>query len=115
LIKGASQDNAIAMENLNRECQSYLLPGVASSAYIRKLYDVVDSRSEAPACDKYVALEWLETTLAQVTYQPSKDTFVLVEKVLSSALHSCIVLESHGYVNTGMDHEHGRLEPHCIC
>jgi hypothetical protein len=103
------------MENLNRECQSYLLPGVASSTCVRKLYDVVDTRGEAAACDKYVALEWLETTLAQIQYQPSKDTYVLVEKVLSAALHSCIVLGSHDHVNTGMDHAHGCLEPHRIC
>lgn len=53
------------MENLNRECQSYLLPGVASSTCFRKLY-VVDT-GEAAASDKFVALEWLETTLAQDT------------------------------------------------
>ena len=103
------------MEDLNRECQSYLLPGVASSTCFQKLYDVVDTNSEAAVSDKYVALEWLDTTLAQVKYQPGKDTYVLVEKVLSAALHSCVVLESHNHVNTGMDYDRSCLKPHCIC
>ncbi|KAK1913717.1 hypothetical protein P3342_006960 [Pyrenophora teres f. teres] len=99
-IKGASQDDAIAMENLNCECKSYLLPGVASSTCFRKLYDVVDATSEAAASDKYVALEWLGITLAQVKYQSGKDNYVLVEKVLSASLHICVVLESQDHVNT---------------
>lgn len=101
------------MENLNRECQSYLWPGVASSTCFRKLYEVVDTSSEAAAGDKYVALEWLDTTLAQMKYQPGKDTYVLIEKVLSAALHSCLVLESYDCVDTGMDYECDCLKPHC--
>ncbi|KAL6705598.1 hypothetical protein ACN47E_006545 [Coniothyrium glycines] len=99
-IKGASNDNTIAMEDLNRECQSYLLPGIATPSCFRKLYDVVDTVSEAAASDRYMALEWLETTLAQVKYQPGKDIDVLVEKVLSATLHSCVVLDGYGLVNT---------------
>ena len=76
---------------------------------------MVDTSSEAAASDKYVALEWLETTLAQVKYHPGKDTYILVEKVLSAALHSCVVLESHDHVNTGMEYECGCLKSHCIC
>ena len=44
LIKGASPDNATAAENLDREYQSYCLPGVASAACFRKLYDVIRVR-----------------------------------------------------------------------
>lgn len=75
---------------------------------------MADTISEAAGSNKYVSLEWLETTLSQVKYQSGKDAYVLVEKVLSAALHSCVVLESHDHVNTGMDYEYGCLKLHCI-
>lgn len=41
-----------------------------------------------------MALEWLNTTLAEVTYQPNTRTYALIEVVLSAALNGCILLES---------------------
>lgn len=77
IIKAASPDDTNAMENLNREIQSYLLPGVASAIYFRQLYDVMDNNT--------LALEWLDTTLAEVRYQPSMHAYTLTKTVLDAA------------------------------
>ena len=80
--------------NLEGELHAYHLPGVASSQYFRKMYDVID--------DNTIALEWLDTTLAELKYQPN-DTWTnsLIISVLRAALTSCVVLEDSKYVNTG--------------
>ncbi|KAJ5158230.1 uncharacterized protein N7500_007881 [Penicillium coprophilum] len=92
-IKGALPDDAIAVKNLNRELHAYSLPGVASSQCFRKLYDVID--------DSTIALEWLDTTLAEVKYQPNDiGTHSLIVSVLRAALNSCAVLAGSRYVNT---------------
>lgn len=57
------------------------------------MYDVVDNST--------IALEWLDTTLAEVKYQPDIYTYSLIMTVLRAVLTSCIVLESYKCVNTG--------------
>lgn len=99
MIKTASPDDEIATRDLERERLCYRLPGndgggaVASSSCFRKLYDVID--------DCTIALEWLETTLADVRYQPGMRTYALIRTVLKETLASCEVLESEELVNTG--------------
>lgn len=93
LIKVASPNDAIAQENLQRESQIYRLPGVASAACFRRLYDVIDGNA--------LALEWLDTTLAEVNYRPDLDSYVLVSEFLKAALTSCAIPDSQGFVNTG--------------
>lgn len=99
-IKGASAGDTTAMENLNRECQSYSLPGVASAASFREMYDVINTGGS----ETYLALEWLETTLAQLKYLPNPRTYAIIEKCLKAALETCVILGSHKYVNTGIWH-----------
>lgn len=78
---------------MDRERRTYELPGIASDQCFRKLYDVID--------DNTLALEWLDTTLAEVKYQPDMRTYCLIVTLLRAALSSCVVLEGHKYVNTG--------------
>ena len=78
---------------MNREIQTYRLPGVASTECFRKMYDMIDNST--------IALEWLDTILADVKYQPDKCTFSLIESVIRATLTSCVVLESHKCVNRG--------------
>lgn len=49
----------------------------------------------------YIALEWLDTTLAEVKYQPDSLTYALIKTVLKATLTSCVVLEDQKHVNTG--------------
>ena len=93
LIKAAPPTDATAIENIHRECQTYHLPGVASAKCFRTLYDVIDERT--------IALEWLDTTLAKVKYQPTMHTYSLIMTVLEAVLTSCVALERHRCVNTG--------------
>jgi hypothetical protein len=92
-IKVASSHDATAMENMNRELRTYRLPGVASAECFRKMYDMID--------DSTIALEWLDTSLAEVKYQPDMRTYSLIMTFLRAALTSCVVLENHKFVNTG--------------
>lgn len=92
IIKTASPNDEIATENLDRECQSYLLPGVASAKCFRQMYDVIDNRT--------IALEWLDTTLADVKYQPNMRTYALIKTVLKETLTSCNILDGQQCVNT---------------
>lgn len=94
IIKKASPEDETATENLVRECHSYLLPGVASTQCFRKMYDVIDKRT--------IALEWLDTTLADVKYQPDMRTYALIKTVLKETLTSCDVLDGQQCVNTGI-------------
>ncbi|KAK2764424.1 hypothetical protein FQN54_009118 [Arachnomyces sp. PD_36] len=92
LVKVALTSDTTAVENIHREHQTYSLPGVASAKCFRKMYDVIDSNT--------IALEWLNTTLAEVQYQPNMRTYSLIAAVLEVMLTSCVVLEGHKCVNT---------------
>lgn len=56
-------------------------------------YDVIDQNTSA--------LEWLDTTLPNLKYQSNMSTYSFIMSVLRAELGSCVVLECHGYVNTG--------------
>jgi hypothetical protein len=92
LVKKASNFED-ATVNLQREVNIYGLPGVASAVCFRKMYEKID--------DSTIALEWLDTTLAEVKYRPDMRTYSIIKAVLKAALTSCVILEDHKYVNTG--------------
>lgn len=96
MIKKVLPDVEHAAENLDRERQNYLnlLPGIASSTCFRRLYDVIDGHT--------IALEWLDQTLADINYQPNAGIYDIIKAVLEAALTSCVFLDTHQYVNTGI-------------
>ncbi|KAJ5795040.1 hypothetical protein N7457_001639 [Penicillium paradoxum] len=91
LIKRASNIE-YATENLQREVKIYGLPCVASAECFRKMYEKID--------DSTIALEWLDTTLAEVEYHPGMRIYSIIKSVLKAAFTSCVVLEDHKHVNT---------------
>lgn len=93
LIKVVLPSDEIATKNMQREVLTYRLPGVASAKCFRKMYDVID--------DSTIALEWLDTTLAEVEYHPDMRIYSLIKTFLRAAFTSCVVLESHKHVNIG--------------
>ncbi|KAJ5908739.1 hypothetical protein N7495_001421 [Penicillium taxi] len=92
IIKVVSTSDLTAMENLGREIQAYRLPAIASTKCFRKMYDMVGN--------SVIALEWLETTLAEVRYESTQCIPSLVVPILEAALNSCVFLEGHQYINT---------------
>jgi hypothetical protein len=80
------------MRSMGREIRAHSIPGVGSSECFRKnmMFDQNTS-----------ALEWLDTTLADLKYLSNMSTYSFIMSVLRAALGSCVVLECHGYVNTG--------------
>lgn len=93
LIKVALPSDENATKNMQREVLTYRLAGVASAKCFRKMYDVID--------DSTIALEWLDTTLAEVKYHPDMRIYSLIKTLLRAAFTSCVVLEDHKHVNTG--------------
>ncbi|CRL23802.1 Serine/threonine-protein kinase DCLK [Penicillium camemberti] len=91
LVKKASNFEYITT-NLQREVNIYGLPGVASAQCFRKMYEKID--------DSTIALEWLDTTLAEVKYRPDIRTYSIINAVLKAAFTSCLILEDYKYVNT---------------
>ncbi|KAL1885132.1 hypothetical protein Plec18167_001789 [Paecilomyces lecythidis] len=99
IIKAASPDDATATENLEREYQTYRIPDVASAVCFREIYDAtIGDDTSTP----YLALEWRDTTLAEVKYRPDSVTYALIREVLKATLNSCVILDGEGCVNTGM-------------
>lgn len=104
-IKTAAPKDQHARENLKRECERYLLPSVSSGACFRKMYDVIINPMNIGNSDDgsitYVAFEWLETTLADVKYQPDMHNYAIIKTIVKIALTSCIILADRQLVNTG--------------
>ncbi|KAI1930396.1 hypothetical protein LOZ07_000125 [Ophidiomyces ophidiicola] len=92
VIKVASPDNADAQGNLSREHNMYRLDCVNSAACFRRLT---------------LALEWLDTTLMEIKYQPILDSYELIKKFLKAALRSCVILDGQKLVNT--DYKPGNI------
>ncbi|KAJ6162836.1 hypothetical protein N7497_002815 [Penicillium chrysogenum] len=67
-------------------------PLVASAQCFRKMYDIIDEST--------IALEWLDTTLAELKYCPDIRICSLIRSFLRAALTSCVVLENYEYMNT---------------
>lgn len=81
------------MDNMNCKLQTYRLPDVTSTKCFRKLYDVFDNAT--------IAVEWLDTILAEVKYQPDMCTYSLIKSVIRAVLDYCVTLEGHKYVSKG--------------
>lgn len=89
------------MKNIDRERRTHRLPSVASAKCFRKMYDVIDNST--------IALEWLDTTLAEVKYQPDMRTYSLIKIFIRAAFTSCVILEGYNCVNTGREPDLGEL------
>lgn len=104
-IKTASPKDPHARESLKRECEIYRLPSIASGVCFRKMYDVITNPMSISNSDDgsipYVALEWLEATLADVKYQPSMHIYAIIRTVVKTGLASCAILADRQLVNTG--------------
>jgi hypothetical protein len=98
LIKVALPGDEIATKNMQREVLTYRLPDVASAECFRKMYDIID--------DSTIALEWLDTTLAEMKYCPEMRIYSLIKSSLKAAFISCVILEDYEYVNIGRVPEH---------
>lgn len=108
-IKAAVSSDTEGKDSLRSESSIYSLPGVASAACIRKLYEVLDF-SMGEHSGTCLALEWLDTTLAEVRYQPGAITYAIIQSLLRSALSSCTVLENNKVVNTGKRYSSQHVE-----
>ncbi|EEQ84255.2 uncharacterized protein BDCG_01060 [Blastomyces dermatitidis ER-3] len=104
-IKMPPPEHEASLNELQRERDIYRLASVKSAASFRKLYDVssdsMDMGKTDPKSIRYVAFEWLETTLQDVEYRPDIHSYALIGAVLRTALDSCAILEDKTLVNTG--------------
>ena len=66
----------VAKENSDRERETYLLDSVSSATCIRKMYEIV--ASDPDDGENFMALEWLDTTLAQLKYRTQPKSHALI-------------------------------------
>lgn len=87
-------DDERGVRGITREQQAYSLPGIASATCFREMYDTIDSHT--------IALEWLESTMQDIKYQPTAHIYALLKTVLKQTLTACDFLARQKYVNTGI-------------
>ena len=101
VIKTALPDNRDAVACLKREQETYRLPSVQSSSYFRRLYEVIrnsDGDSESPP---YLVLEWMDTTLRDLDYEPHTNGHNFFKTIMETVLSSIVILIKHNLVNAG--------------
>ncbi|KAI2642927.1 hypothetical protein GGS21DRAFT_544959 [Xylaria nigripes] len=96
IIKMVPPGDEGARASLECERALYQLPEVRNSSCFRKMYDDVN--------EDIIALEWLDTTLADVKWNPfHMNSYRIIKEVLKAALESCVILTHLGLVNTGIN------------
>jgi hypothetical protein len=108
LIKFAPLGHEVAKEQLKREWETYLRPPVASNPSFRKMYDLIGDPSgleehseSSKATTSYLALEWLDHTLADMKPSLDRHGYALMTAVIETVMSSIVSLEEVGLVNTG--------------
>ncbi|CAD6457007.1 d901e2b7-67f1-46d5-91ea-b0fac1d47d0f [Sclerotinia trifoliorum] len=82
----------IAQKGLQREIVAYALPGVSSARCFRQHYPLESENT--------MALEWLDLTLANLLYKPSRPVYNIIKAVLHTCLLSYDILADQKHVNT---------------
>ncbi|OOF91832.1 hypothetical protein ASPCADRAFT_133908 [Aspergillus carbonarius ITEM 5010] len=93
-IPSPRQWHATGMTFMECERLAYSFADVNTSGYFRQLYQMIDHRT--------LALEWMDTTLDQIPYQPNMRTFSLILIVLKAVLESCVILDKSQHVNANI-------------
>jgi len=85
-----------------KEYKYYKRPSIHSSRNFRKLYDTInDPRSwtaQNPFC---LAFEWMDTTLAEVSFEDHMKNPVLVASIVKVCLEAFVELEKEHIVYSG--------------
>lgn len=93
---------------LKREYKNYRNPDIASSSYIRTLYDAVGffedellqdgSATEGPPC---LVFEWMETDLRSLPSHQYRDDSSLPKLISKSVLSALDVFKRYNTIHTG--------------
>ncbi|KAI1120585.1 kinase-like domain-containing protein [Nemania abortiva] len=104
VIKTALPNDDVAQQNLRREYDTYRLLEVANSPYFRKMYDGIDNPNnfdtDATETTSFLALEWLDSTLADLRYTDVMFNYSIMKAVIDTMLSSSGVLDGQVRVNT---------------
>ena len=102
VVKTADVNNRVQRECLLREYNNYRRPSIASSKNFRKIYDTVNDQTswtaQKPFC---LALEWMDTTLADIPSESHIQSPVLVASILKTVLGGFGELEREHLIYSG--------------
>ena len=102
VVKTADVKDQVQRECLLREYNNYRRPCIASSKNFRKMYDTVGDQTswtaQKPFC---LALEWIDTTLADLPFESHIQSPVLVARILKTLLGGFGELEREHLVYSG--------------
>ncbi|KAF2453077.1 kinase-like domain-containing protein [Lineolata rhizophorae] len=103
VIKTALPSDGDAQQNLKREYDTYCLPEVANSPYFREMYDGIDnphnSDTDATETTSFLALEWLDSTLADLRYADVVFNYNIMKVIIENMLSSSDVLDQLSLIN----------------
>jgi serine/threonine protein kinase len=103
VVKTADVNNKVQRECLLREYNNHRRPRIASSQNFRKIFDTINDHTswtaQKPFC---LALEWMDTTLADISTDSHIENPVLIASILKTVLGGFGELEREHLVYTGM-------------
>lgn len=103
-IKCAPPGKEYARWDLIREYEAYCVDKIASNHYFREFYDVVGDPKgfddETHDATPRLALEWMNTTFADVLLKPDIRSHVLIKHIIHTLMLSYICLGQAKIINT---------------
>ena len=104
-IKTASLSDYVARQNLKRKYKAYSRPSIVSSPCFRQFYEVIgdpqDLDDDTGGSTTYLALEWLDNTLASVPLKLDIRGHLLVKTIVETVMSRCVSLSKENLVNIG--------------
>lgn len=105
IVKTVAPHQEDSRAGLIKEYNTYHLPGVAASNYIRTMYDVIsdpmdlndEKRNEYPG----LVLECLDTTLQDIPPEQHRHNLTPLHAIVRAVLSSSATFQSKNLVNTG--------------
>lgn len=102
VVKTADVNDKVQRECLLREYNNHRRPRIASSKHFRKIFDTIDDQTswtaQKPFC---LALEWMDTTLADIPTESHIENPVLIASLFKTVLGGFGELEQEHIVYTG--------------
>ncbi|KAF1993739.1 kinase-like protein [Amniculicola lignicola CBS 123094] len=103
VIKSSSEDKII--DTLKRENNCYTNPLIRSSRHIRAIYDTIDTHSSGDTTDYYLAFEWMDCTLKDISSKLHRRNLALHKSISIAVLGALADLRNQRLVHTDVKND----------
>lgn len=90
---------------LKREWEAYQHASIASSPFIRKMYDLIGKPEgfddQTGETTPYLALEWMDASLQDIAPRPDQRLYALAPAIFEATMSSILAFGEAGLVDTG--------------